>query len=160
MRFPRVPVILSIAILSGVCLLVHELAHAFAALCCGGTIREFVLISLTPHVRVSGAFTLAQHTWICAAGSGAEVLLFLLALWKAPRTGGGRLAIEVTGLFAAIELIGWALSAVAYPHGPRNTDVWKFLNVSGMHPGLVLWACCVAAAVFFVAYRTRLRSHF
>ena len=159
MRFPRVPVVLSVVFLSGFCLLVHELAHAFAALCCGGSIREFVLISLTPHVRVSGPFTLAQNSWICVAGSAAEVLLFLLMLWFAPRTRGGRLAIEVTGLFAAIELIGWGLSAIAYPYGPRNTDVWKFLSNTGLHPGLVLWACLVTAVVFFVAYRTRLRSH-
>jgi hypothetical protein len=159
MRFPRVPVVLSVALLSCLCLLVHELAHAFAALCCGGNIREFVLVSLTPHVRVTGPFTLAQHTWICAAGSAAEVLLFLLALWIAPRTRGGRLAIEVTGLFAAIELLGWGLSAVAYPYGPRNTDVWKFLSSSGLHPWSVLGTCVVAATVFFVAYRTRLRSH-
>jgi hypothetical protein len=152
--------VLSVALLSGLCLLIHELAHAFAALCCGGSIREFVLVSLTPHVRVAGPFTLAQHTWICAAGSGAEILLFLLALWMAPRSSGGRMAIEVTGLFAAIELVGWALSAVVYPYGPRNTDVWKFLTSSGLHPGIVIWACLVSAAVFFVAYRTRLNSHF
>jgi hypothetical protein len=158
-RFPRVPVVLSIALLAGFCLLTHEVAHAVAALCCGGSIREFVLISLTPHVRVSGAFTLAQNTWICAAGSGAEILLFLMALAIAPRTRGGRLAIEVTGLFAGIELLGWALSAAAYPSGPRNTDVWKFLTSSGFHPDWVLWACVISAAVFFVAYRTRFRSH-
>ena len=150
---------LSIAFLSGLCLLVHELAHAFAALCCGGSIREFVLISVTPHVRVSGPFTLAQNTWICAAGSAAEILLFLLALWLGPRRRGGRLAIEVTGVFAAIELVGWGFSSITYPNGPRNTDVWKFLTHSGVHPGIVLWSCLVAAAVFYVAYRTRLRSH-
>jgi hypothetical protein len=77
----------------------------------------------------------------------------------APRTDRGRLAVEVTGVFAAIELIGWSLSAIAYPYGSRNTDVWKFLAHSGVHPGWVFWVCVVSGAVFFVAYRTRLRSH-
>jgi hypothetical protein len=137
----------------------HEFAHALAAVCCGGSIREFVLLSMTPHVSITGSFTLAQNTWICAAGSGAEILLFLAALALAPRTRGGRLAVEVTGLFAAIELIGWALSALAYPAGPRETDVWKFLAHSGFHPGMVFWTCLAAAGLFFAAYRTRVRSH-
>jgi hypothetical protein len=159
-RFPRVPVVLSIAVLSGFCLFIHELAHALAALCCGGSIREFVVLSLMPHIRVTGDFTLTQHTWICAAGSAAEIAIFLVALGIAPRTSAGRLAIEVTGLFAGIELIGWGASAVAYPNGSRNTDVWKFLSSSGAHPGIVLTACLLAAAVFYIAYRRRMRAHF
>lgn len=87
--------------------------HAFAALCCGGGIREFVLFSATPHVQVRGSFTWAQHSWICVAGSLAEILLFPLMLLAAPRTCSGRLAVEVTGIFAAIELIGWTASALA-----------------------------------------------
>jgi hypothetical protein len=152
--------VLSIAFLSVGCLVVHELAHAFAAIYCGGGVRELVLVSLTPHVSVRGAFTLAQNTWICAAGSAAELLLFAIALVAAPRTGGGRLAVEVTGAFAAIELVGWSISALAYPYGPRNTDVWKFLTSSGYHPGLVLVACVSAAGLFLLAYRSRIQSRF
>ena len=146
---------LSIAILAFLCLLTHEAAHALAALCCGGGIREFVLLSLTPHIRVSGVFTLSQNSWICAAGSAGELLLFLLAVIAAPSTRGGRLAIEVTGVFASIELIGWALSAFAFPNGPRDTDVWKFLTSSGFHPAFVVAGCCVAAIIIFFAYRAR-----
>jgi hypothetical protein len=109
-------------------------------------------------VSVSGVFTIAQNTWICAAGSLAELLLFLLALVAAPRTGAGRIAIEVTGTFAAIELVGWTVSALAYPFGPRNTDVWKFLTSSGLHPMLLSLGCVSAGALFLVAYRTRFRS--
>jgi uncharacterized membrane protein len=152
--------VLSVAFLSVACLLSHELAHGFAAICCGGGIRDFVLLSLTPHVSVSGVFTIAQNTWICAAGSAAELLFFLLTLVIAPRTGDGRLAIEVTGTFAAIELVGWTLSALAYPHGPRNTDVWQFLTSSGYHPMLVLAGCLSTAAIFLFAYRTRVRQRF
>ena len=149
---------LSIAFFSAACLLVHELAHAFAAVCCGGGVREFVLLSVTPHVRVDGTFTWAQHSWICAAGSLAEILLFPLALLGAPRTRGGRLAIEVTGIFALIELVGWTLSALQYPNGPRDTDVWKFLAASGIHPWTILGACLAAATLFAVAYRTRISA--
>ena len=151
---------LSIAFLSGACLVTHELAHAFAAICCGGGIRDFVLLSRTPHVSVSGVFTILQNTWICAAGSAAELLLFLSALLLAPRTGGGRLAIEVTGTFAAIELVGWTLSALAYPYGPHNSDVWKFLTSSGYHPMSVFAACLLTAAIFLFAYRTRVHRRF
>ena len=159
-RFPRFPVVLSIASLSGACLLTHELAHTFAAICCGGGIRQFVLLSVTPHVSFSGIFTLAQNTWICAAGSAAELLLFLIALVAAPRTGSGRLAIEVTGTFAAIELVGWTVSALAYPYGPRSSDVWKFLTSSGYNPMLVFGACLLTAALFLLAYRTRVHQRF
>jgi uncharacterized membrane protein len=152
--------VFSIALLSGACLLIHELAHAFAAVCCGGGVRDLVLLSLTPHVSVSGVFTLAQNTWICAAGSASELLLFLVALIAAPRTGSGRLAVEVTGAFAAIELVGWTVSALAYPYGPRDTDVWKFLTSSGYHPALVFSACVSAALFFLFAYRTRTRPRF
>ena len=150
---------LSIAFFSAACLLIHELAHGIAALCCGGGVREFVLLSVTPHVQVSGSFTWAQHSWICVAGSLAEVLLFPLALLAAPRTDGGRLAVEVTGIFAGIELIGWTLSALDYPNGPRDTDVWKFLATSGVHPWTVLGACGVAALLGVVAYRMGAPSH-
>ena len=125
---------LSVAFLSCACLLTHELAHAFAAIGCGGGIRDLALLSLTPHVSVSGVFTVAQNTWICAAGSAAELLLFSIALLVGPRIGGGRLAIEVTGTFAAIELVGWTISALAYPSGPHDSDVWKFLTTSGYPP--------------------------
>jgi hypothetical protein len=154
-QFPRVPIVFSIAFLSATCLVVHELAHAFAALCCGGGIREFVLFSITPHVSVTGVFTLMQNTWICAAGSAAEILLYVVALLVAPRTRAGDLVIEVTGIFAAIELVGWGISAMTYPNGPHDTDVWKFLSSSGVHPALVPAACIGAAAVFFLAYRSR-----
>ena len=159
-RFSRIPVVLSVAFLSGACLLTHELAHAFAAICCGGGIRHFVLLSVTPHVSVSGVFTLTQNTWICAAGSAAELLLFLIALVAAPRTGSGRLAIEVTGTFAAIELVGWTLSALAYPYGPRSSDVWKFLTSSGYNPILVFGGCLMMATLFLFAYRMRVRQRF
>lgn len=156
MRFRRVPVVLSIAFFSTACLLIHELAHAVAALCCGGGIREFVLLSATPHVQVSGTFSWAQHSWICVAGSLAEIAMFPLALIAAPRTRGGRVAIEVTGVFAAIELVGWTVSALAYPSGPRDTDVWKFLSNSGVHPWVVPGACLAAALLGAWAYRTRI----
>jgi hypothetical protein len=150
--------VLSIAFFSAACLLVHELAHAVAAVCCGGGIREFVLLSVTPHVRVDGTFTWAQHSGICVAGSLAEILLFPLALLAAPRTRAGRLAIEVTGIFAAIELIGWTLSALSYPNGPRDTDVWKFLAASGIHPWTVPAVCLAAATLCAAAYRTRVSA--
>jgi hypothetical protein len=150
--------VLSIALLSGACMIIHELAHAIAAICCGGGIGEFVLLSLTPHVSVSGSFTHAQNTWICAAGSASELLLFLIALALAPRTVGGRVAVEVTGAFAAIELVGWTLSALAYPHGPRDTDVWKFLTSSGFPPVLVLGACLATAALFVIGYWARINQ--
>lgn len=157
-RSPWLPAILFVAFLSGACLLIHELAHALAAICCGGGVRDLVLLSVTPHVRISGVFTIAQNTWICAAGSLSELLLFLIALFAAPRNRAGRLAIEVTGTLAAIELLAWTVSAIAYPYGPRNTDVWKFLSNSGWHPLFVCIACLSAAALFLAAYRTRLRS--
>jgi hypothetical protein len=150
--------VLSIAFFSAACLVIHELAHAFAALCCGGGIREFVLLSLIPHVQVNGTFTWAQHSWICVAGSLAEILLFPLALLAAPRSRGGRIAVEVTGIFAGIELIGWTLSALAYPGGARDTDVWKFLSSSGIHPWTVLGVCVTAAALCVLAYRTRVSA--
>ncbi len=150
---------LSIALLSAACLVLHELAHAFAAVCCGGSVRDFVLLSMMPHVQVTGAFTGAQHSWICAAGSLAEVLLFPVAVVAAPRTRLGLLAIEVTGIFAGIELIGWTLSALSFPNGPRDTDVWKFLANSGVHPWVVPAACGAAAVVFVAAYRARVAAH-
>ena len=149
---------LSVALLSAACLLTHEAAHALAAICCGGGVRDVVLLSLTPHVSVSGIFSIAQNTWICASGSAAELVLFLAALLLAPHTGMGRLAVEVTGTFAGIELTGWALSALAYPYGPKNSDVWKFLANSGWHPTLLLAACLSMAVFLLFAYRTRVTS--
>lgn len=146
---------LPIAFFSGLCLVVHELAHALAAVCCGGGIRDFVLLSVTPHVLVRGEFTLAQHSWICVAGSLAEILLFPLALLTAPRTRLGRVAVEVTGVFAAIELIGWTLAALSYPNGPRDTDVWKFLTNSGVQPWVIPAVCVLATAICALVYRTR-----
>jgi hypothetical protein len=150
--------VLSIAFFSAGCLVIHELAHALAALCCGGGVREFVLLSVTPHVQVNGTFTWSQHSWICVAGSLAEILLFPLALVAAPRTRAGRIAIDVTGIFAGIELIGWTLSALAYPHGPRDTDVWKFLAASGFHPWTVPGACLAAATLCAMGYRMRVSA--
>jgi len=125
-------------------------------MCCGGGIREFVLVSVTPHVRVDGTFTWAQDSWICAAGSLAEILLFPVALFAAPRTSGGRLAIDVTGIFAGIELIGWTLSALSFPGGPRDTDVWKFLSASGLHPWTIPAVCIAAATLCVAGYRSRI----
>jgi hypothetical protein len=137
------------------CLLAHEAGHVLAGVCFGAKVSEFVWFGIQPHVRFTGPLTAFQAEWASLAGSAAELLLFLAALIAAPRNSFGRLAVDVFGLLSAIELIGWAASALAYPNGPRSNDVWKFISLSGTSPASVFFACCFAAVVLFTAYRVR-----
>jgi hypothetical protein len=137
-------------LLSFLCLAIHEIGHAAAGLWFGAHVREFVLLSPVPHVRLTGTFSGTQASWIALAGSISEVLLFAAAAWA--RAG---IAVEVTGAFAAIELVGWTIAATLYPGGPRDNDAWDFLAQSGISKWGVMAVCAAVGAVVWMGWRTR-----
>jgi hypothetical protein len=140
-------------LLSFLCLAIHEIGHAAAGLFCGGSVREFALLSPVPHVRLDGTFSAAQASWIALAGSLSELLLFLAAAWA--RAG---IAVEVTGAFAAIELVGWTLAALLFPGGPRDNDGWDFLAQSGVSKWGVMAVCAAVGVLVAIAWRRRLNA--
>jgi len=141
---------LCVVLLSFLCLSFHELGHVVAGLCFGGEVREFVLLSLVPHVSLSGAFSAVQESWIAVAGSLCEIVFFVAAV-----AVGWRLAVEVTGVFACIELVGWTAAAVAWPHGPRDNDAYDFLAQSGVSGWWVVAVCVSLASIVWVLWRMR-----
>ena len=136
-------------LLSFLCLAVHEIGHAAAGLLCGGQVREFVVLSLVPHVRLAGTFSAAEASWIALAGSTTELLLFAGMAWA--KAG---LAFEVTGAFAAIELVGWTVAAALFPGGPQDNDAWDFLTQSGFSKWGVMAACGVVSMLLWMGWRT------
>jgi hypothetical protein len=136
-------------LLSFLCLTIHEIGHAAAGLLCGGQVREFVVLSLVPHVRLTGTFSAAQASWIALAGSTGPLLLFAGMAWA--KAG---LAFEVTGAFAVIELVGWTVAAAFFPGGPQDNDAWDFLTRSGVSKWGVLATCGVVGVLLWMALRT------
>jgi hypothetical protein len=148
----RFPIFLVLAcLLAGV--VIHEIGHVVAALCCGGTVCDLTLLSVRPNVRVLGRFSPAQEMFQAAAGSGAVLAVWLL--WRVARPTV-RIAGETLSCFAAIELLGWALSAMSYPAPDVSRDVSRFLRAAELHPGWVIAGCVLlAAAGLLVARWTR-----
>jgi hypothetical protein len=145
-RFPVLLVILSLA--AGV--LLHEIGHAVAGLCCGGVVSDLTLFSIRPHVRVFGHFTAAQEIFSAAAGSGAVLLVWLLTrlLRSIPRTVG-----DAFSCLAVVELLGWGLSATAYPSPETSHDVVRFLRAAQVPPLSVAVACLLLGLIGWLVAR-------
>jgi hypothetical protein len=140
-------------LLSFFCLAIHEAGHAAVGLFCGGSIREFVLLSPVPHVRLDGTFSAAQSSWIAVAGTLGELLLFAAAAWA--RAG---IAAEVTGMFAAIELVGWTVAASLFPGGPQDNDAWDFLARAGVSKWGVIAVCAAVGVLVWMGWRRNLNT--
>jgi hypothetical protein len=128
------------------CVSVHEAGHALATHLLGGQVKSFTIFSLTPHVAASGTFSAAGNAWRSAAGSALFLLFWAGLVTLAPRPRHTR-PIYVTGasFFALAEVLGWFLSALTFPNGPRSYDSWKFIQFSGLNPHSVAAACVVLA---------------
>lgn len=138
-------------LLAGV--VIHELGHVFAALCCGATVRDLTFLSVRPGVRVLGSFSPAQEMFMAVAGSGAVLMVWLL--WRLTRPGS-RIAGETLSCFAAVELLGWSLSAMSYPAPDVSRDVSRFIRAAQFHPAWVIAGCLLlAAAGLLIARWTR-----
>ena len=148
----RFPICLVFAcLLAGV--VIHELGHVLAGLFCGVSISDLSVFSLQPHVRIAGRLTPAQEMFAAAAGSGAVLVVWLL--WRIAGRGL-HIAADAFSCFAAVELLGWALSAICYPASEASNDVTRFLRAGQLQPGWVVAACVLlAAAGLLVARWTR-----
>jgi hypothetical protein len=136
------------------CLTVHEGGHALAAYLTGGAIRDFVLLSLTPHVLVYGGSTPAHEAFRAAAGSVCSLFCAFLYLLAGPRsTAGWRLARNSVALFAGVELLGWFLSALTQTFTSSPDDAQHFLAASGLSPLAVLAICAALAALALAAFK-------
>ncbi len=148
-RSPILPVLACLA--AGV--VIHELGHALAAFCCGAAVTDLVLVSTQPRVYILGSLTPAQEIFVAVAGSGAVLAVWLL--WHLLRPGW-RLAGETLSCIAAIELLGWSLSALNYPAPDISRDVSRFLRAAQLHPAWVIAGCLLlAAAGLLIARWTR-----
>ncbi len=134
---------------------VHELGHVLAALCCGASVSDLVLLSARPRVHVLGHLSPAQEMFVAVAGSGAVLLVWLL--WRLMRPGL-RLAGEALSCVAAIELLGWSLSAMSYPAPDVSRDVSRFIRAAQFHPAWVMAGCLFLAAAGLLITRWTRRA--
>jgi hypothetical protein len=116
-----------------VCIAIHEFGHTVAGCLTGGRVKEVVLLSARPHVRLAGSSRGAVKAARAAAGTGLFALTWFIVALVLPRS----LFLSVSSLVAFAEGCGWLLSAVLYPYGPRSEDGWKFIAASGFHPGWI-----------------------
>ena len=127
------------------CIALHEGGHALAGWATGGRIAEFDILSLRPHVRLTGPATPYVNAVRATAGSLLLVATWFLAMTLVPRRRGVRV-LQTVSCFAGMELAGWLLTALVHPWQPQRNDAAAFLNLTGSHP-LAVFAACVAVAM-------------
>jgi membrane-associated protease RseP (regulator of RpoE activity) len=152
----RVPLLLSATLL--ICVTVHEIGHALATIATGGRVKEFSVLGFRPHVSVQGKFTDAQKAVRSAAGSGTFLAMWTLFIVSLPRCRSRFFEIKAaTAFFAFIEVLGWTLASLQYPHGPRSDDPWKFISLTGLSPQIVTITCMATMGLIWYLYRSRTR---
>jgi hypothetical protein len=129
-------------------ILIHEAGHALAGYLTGNRVVSVVLFSVRPHVLLEGASTPEQTAFKAAAGTALFLAAWGLLIWLAPRGGAAMSAVvSAASLIAFVESVGWMLSALLHPYGPRSEDGWKFLTNFGMPP-LLMAALALTVAGF------------
>ena len=109
----------------------------------GGTLLAADVLSWKPTVRIGGTATNAVNAMRAVAGSGIVLLAWLAGIFLLPRRGLHGLVREAFSFFAAIELLGWFLSATVHATSPQANDAGKFLAITGAQP----WAVAAISAL-------------
>jgi hypothetical protein len=153
-RSVRAPLVLAATLLF--CVTIHEIGHVLATLATGGRIKSISILSLQPHVRVQGNFTETQRAIRSVAGSATVLALWVAFVLILPRGYPGLIEVRATtAFFAFIEVLGWTLSCLIYPGGPRSNDSWKFIEASGADPAIMTAICLIFMAGIGLLYRNR-----
>jgi len=138
----------------------HEAGHALVILAYGGTIDEFVVLSLTPYVSAIGTeLTVFGAALLYVAGLLLPTLVGALVLSfyrPSARFDGYHACFFITLLSLLNSILLWvsfpALSL--FMPLPRGEDVTRFLDVVGVHPLFVsLGALFLAGALLLLAYQ-------
>jgi hypothetical protein len=146
MKRLRLPAVCVLMVLASI--LIHEVGHALAGYLTGNRVVRVVLFSVRPHVLLEGPTTPAQTAFKAAAGTGLFLAAWVLLVWLAPRGGAATAAmVSATSLVAFVESVGWMLSALLHPYGPRSEDGWKFLSNFGIPP-VIIAALALTVALF------------
>ena len=149
MKRLRLPVVCLLTVLASI--LIHETGHALAGYLTGSRVVSVVLFSVRPHVVLEGPSTPQQTALKAAAGTGLFLAAWAMLVWFAPRGGAATAAmVSAASLVAFVESVGWMLSALLHPYGPRSEDGWKFLSNFGMPP---LFIAVLALTVAVIAWR-------
>jgi len=108
-------------------------------------VKQFVVLSARPHVRIQGPSTEVQRAARAVAGSAMFVTVWLLglSLVRPPRAS---MVAAASGMLVFVEGCGWLISSVIYPWGPRD-DAWRFLAHSGANP----WVIAAGAGLIVLA---------
>jgi hypothetical protein len=135
---------------------VHEGGHVLAAVATGQTVTDVTLLSLTPHVSLRGPSTAAEDAFAAAAGSGLVIALWFVYM-VVRRDRRASIASEGAAFFTGIELLAWFVSSATHTVAPEQNDVTKFIEYSGVHPGLVAFAVmCVSIAAVCLYFQVKL----
>jgi hypothetical protein len=154
LRRLRVPLLLVLTLL--ICLTVHETGHALATFATGGQVTEFSVLGFRPHVSVAGKFSETQNAFKSVAGSGTFLTVWTFFIVTLPRGRSRYFEVKAaTAFFAFVEVLGWTLSSLKYPHGPKSDDSWKFISFSGLDPIIVTITCTVMMIAISIIYRWR-----
>jgi hypothetical protein len=148
----RSPFLVSLALF--VCLCTHELGHAVAGWLTGGTVTQFALFSLPPHVRIAGSASPAQEAVRDAASSLTYLLVYaIFALATRRVRGEWELVRYAASLFALVEILGWILSSFLGTSimGPNDAD--DFLAASGASPYLLAGSAAAVGVLGAIGLR-------
>ena len=124
----------------------HEGGHVLAGWATGAHVTEFDILSVRPHVRLSGASTPATNAIRAIAGSGMVLIGWAALILCIPRRRAFQPVRTTATFFAGIELLGWFLSAVMHTFQPQRNDAGKFLKLTALEPWTAALGCLVLAA--------------
>ena len=136
----------------------HELGHVLAVWMTGGRITEWVVFSLTPHVRTAGSCGNSQEAFRAAAGSALVLLLvFAFLPWRPVRGYVWQFVQDIAFWFAMVEVAGWVLCSL-FPRESGPNDAARFLEVSGMSRFAVAGVCAAVGSIAVLCLRLGFRE--
>jgi hypothetical protein len=139
--------------------LLHEGGHALVAIMCGAKVDKFVL-GQNAHVQTSDAtFTIFSEALMYSMGALLPVIFLIIALvvynpkikYTSYHIFYGFISLSITGSLLAWVMVPF-ISLFTLP--PAGDDVTKFLNITSLHPLIVMiTALLIIIALVFLIYK-------
>lgn len=137
----------------------HEGGHALVAISCGAKITSFSIIGAYT-VSIGGNYTQVTEVILNIAGMLLPLIIsvcYMVFFFRKDKEGEFyRIFSMFFSLVPVMSLLAWVIVPIAYMAGDTTNpdDIIQFLNVSGIHPVIVMiLAFMLFGGLIFVAQR-------
>ena len=156
---PKLLLAAFIEVMLYICL--HEGGHALVAIFCGAEITAFSIVGAYTS-SVGGNYTQVTGAILNIAGMALPLIISVCYMVFFFRKNRGGEFYQIFSMFFSLmpvmSLLAWVIVPIAFMAGDTTNpdDVIQFLNVSGIHPVVVMiLAFVLFEGIIFVAWKKR-----